>query len=592
MTLSFNLHSKFFFIIITGLLLSCSAPKPELLQPVNVTDITVDGEIGRRIDVTINKNLLAIDMEDQFLRHFRQQKEKPELRDDFCGIGMFIDGLVTFAAYKKDSSLTAFKDHIINELLHTQDSTGYMGVYTPPMRKKNWDNHESAYIIMGLVNDYHYFKNQNSLRAAQRLAENMVNHKDPYICGFEQALLALYRETGDKQYYKYCVNELGLPVFKGGSEHHSTHVYGYIARAYAQLLLYEMEPDPLLLYRSKAAIENMITFHAMDITGTIGSWEHWNNTCAGIGACGETCASAYALRMLGKLLQIERNSLYGDMMERIIYNALFAAQSPDGRQLRYFTPFEDERVYYPDDYFCCPNNFRRIMAELPAFIYYQAQDSIFVNLYNESQAELLINGNKTGLSQTTDYPASGKVIITVSPEKAETFTILLRIPSWCSDAHIGVNGVVVDAKPVRGHFYAINRQWRAGDEINLSLPMELRFISGTMEQYNRAALMRGPVVFCLSNEDNHNLLDARIRKQQILVDPQSISAVVADSRFRPGGAQYSVRALAIGGKTLQNTRLILSEFINPDGIKTFFDLPDSLFNKLVVEDEFLLKDKL
>jgi len=592
MTVTSNLLLKIFFAIITALLISCSDPKPELLQSVDVTNITVDGEIGRRIDLTINKNLLAIDMEEQFLRHFRHQKETPDLRDGFCGIGMLIDGLVTFAAYKKVSALVAFKEHIISELLQTQDSTGYMGVYTPSMRKQNWDTHESAYIIMGLVNDYHYFKKENSLCGAIKLADNMLNNHDPYICGFEQALLALYRATGDKKYYNYCINELGLPAFKGGSEHHSTHVYGYIARAFAQLLLYELESSPALLQKSKSAVENMITFHAMDITGTIGSWEHWNNTCAGIGACGETCASSYAIRMLGKLLQIERNSLYGDMMERIIYNALFAAQSPDGRQLRYFTPFEDERAYYPDDYFCCPNNFRRIMAELPTFIYYQAQDSIFVNLYNDSQAKIVPRGNNTVISQTTDYPTSGQVTITVSPEKPETFTILLRIPSWCSDAHIGVNGAELDTKPARGHFFGITRRWQQGDTIQLNMPMPFRFVAGTMEQYNRAALMHGPVVFCLGDTDNSKLLDAGSRKQCILADPGSLTTAEADNRFRPGGLQTSIQVIAIGDRPLVNTRLALTEFINPNGIKTFFDLPDSLFKQLVVEDEFMLKDEL
>lgn len=579
-----------FLVLISGMLFSFQKEKNDILHPLSVTDVHLDGEIGRRISLTIEKNLLAINIQDQ-LNHFRNQKSVPQLRDGFCGIGMFIDGLVSFAAYKNDPSLITYKEQIITDLIKTQDNSGYIGLYLPGSRKQLWDTHESSYIILALANDYKYFGKSESLNAAIKLADNMLKSKDKYTCGFEPALLALYKVTSDKKYLEYCLSELGLPQFKGGSEHHSTHVYGYLARAYAQLLLNDIAFDPQLFYRSKAAFENMITFHAMDVTGTVGSWEHWNNTQSGIGACGETCATAYELRMLDKLLQQEKNSVYGDVMERVIYNALFAAQSPDGRKLRYFTPFEDKREYYPDDYFCCPNNFRRIMAELPGFAYYKSDKGIYVNLYGSSKAKFQVHRTQVAISQQSDYPTSEKSNFQITLPKPTSFSLFLRIPSWCKNPQLMINNTPYTGEIKRGHFLEIKRKWNNNDRVSLNLSMNWRFVGGKMSQYGRATLLRGPIVYCLSNVQNNNLLDTKKIKQKIVIDPLSISDVEPDSLFRPNGIRCSATVYAIDGRFFKNTRLIFTEFIDPDGIKTYIDIPDSVFFNVVEDDEFMLKDE-
>jgi DUF1680 family protein len=569
---------------------SCKSPNPSALQTVQLSKVRVGGEIGRRMDISMKNNLLQIDIEEQFLGHFRQPSDTPQVRDGFCGIGMLIDALVKFSAYSNDSQIISLKNYLVDELIKTRDSDGYMGVYIKDRRKSGWDTHEGAYIITGLTNDYLYLGNQKSLEAARGLADYMISCDDGYICGFEQALLYLYKATSDKKYLEYCIGKLGLPVFKGGSEHHSTHAYGYIARAYAQLLLNEIQPDSSLLYRSNGLVEYLTTFHGMDITGTVGAWEHFNTTQEGIGSWGETCATAYEIRLLDKLLRIEKNSLYGDMMERIIYNALFAAQSPEGRDIRYFTPYEDTRMYYPDDYFCCPNNFRRIISELPEFIYYTSDEGIYINLYTPSTAAMRIGKQEVQVEQKTSYPSTGEIGISVSPKKTGKFTIFLRIPSWCDTPSLRINGKDYPGEIKKGHFLAIEREWVKGDSLGLTLPMPLRLIEGSMSQYGRVALMRGPLVYCMSNTNNEGLLDPALRKQKILIDPTTFSEMEPDTSLRPGGTMFSSILFSVNGKELKYTRMIFREFINPEGIKTFFDLPEGVPVK-VVPDEFLLKDE-
>ena len=119
-------------------------------------------------------------------------------------------------------------------------------------------------------------------------------------------------------------------------------------------------------------------------------------------------------------------------MERSIFNALFAAQSPDGRRIRYYTPFECSRAYFPGDTYCCPNNYRRIISELPTMIYYRAPHELTVNLYTASTAKVDLGGGlSVTVQQETDYPSSGRVLLKVDPSQPAEFSLRLRIPRWC-----------------------------------------------------------------------------------------------------------------------------------------------------------------
>ncbi len=577
----------FVFLTITVFILSSCKDerKHSGLKPLSLTSVKVLGEMGGRIDITIENNLKAIDIRNQFLKHFQNRKDTPDLRDGFCGIGILLDGVVKLAAYSRDPQMIRLKEKITDELIKTQSPDGYIGVYTDAMRKTGWDTHEGSYIITALVSDYNYFNNKHPLDAAEDLADYMIRSGDGYVCGFEYALISLFKATGKRKYLDYCINNLGLPAFRGGSEHHSTHVYGYLARVWAQLELYKIKPDPILLVKSKSAVEGMTTFDEMDITGTIGMWEHWDGSHEGTGACGETCASAYALRLLDDLMQVEKNPVYGDIMERIIYNALFAAQSPDGRKIRYFTPFEGQRSYYPDDYFCCPGNYRRIIAGLPEFIYYVSHEGIYVNLFTGSEAGLSLDNDSVHIAQSTFYPSDGTVIITVETAKPKRFTLFIRIPVWCNKAAVQVDGRPSTQKANPGTFMEIKREWTGTDTILLNMPLDWRFIKGRKRQYRKAALMRGPVVYCLGSERNRGLFHEKT-KREVTLDPRSLSGVKPDSAYRPGGTMCTANITEIGGQTSGvRNKPVFTEFIDPSGEMTYFSLPQSLYDSVTVDDE-------
>ena len=333
------------------------------------------------------------------------------------------------------------------------------------------------------------------------------------------------------------------------------------------------------------AVEFLTRKNGMAITGGAGQWEIWTDDQDGRGQLGETCATAYQIRVYDSLLRLRGEPVYGDLMERTIYNTLFAAQSPEGRRIRYYAPFEGERVYYHTDTFCCPCNYRRIVAELPEMIYYRWRTGVAVNIFTASEARLEAGGAKLRVRQETDYPSHGDVKVLLELSRPARFPLRLRIPAWARGASVTVNGGTAAAAPA-GRFAEIEREWHTGDRVNVSMPMKFRLVRGRERQAGRVALMRGPVVFCLNPSQ-----DAALAKMdgadlgRFALDPSSLEETKDDS-IRPGGVACRTGAWKPGYTTAAKPelRLVLTEFPDPNGRATYFRVRDL---GVAVEDELL-----
>jgi uncharacterized protein len=322
----------------------------------------------------------------------------------------------------------------------------------------------------------------------------------------------------------------------------------------------------------------LLNHNGMAVTGACGYRECWHDTQDGTSHLGETCATAYLLRLWDELLAREGSSLYGDLMERAIYNALFSAQSPDGRKIRYYVPTEGPRVYFPQDCYCCPNNYRRVVSLLPRYVYYATEDGVAVNLYTPSTAELqLPNDTVVTLRQETNYPSNGKVAIHVTPSNACEFSVRLRIPRWATEAKIAVNGEGLDQPCLAGSFVTLKRSWKKGDRIELDLPMPWRWIRGRRAQAGRIALMRGPLVFCVSRTGHDELKDVDLR--ELVVVPETLQGPVADDSIRPDGVACKVSAWGPEQwypHAKPEFELTLTEFADPRSEQTWFKVANPL----------------
>jgi len=580
------------------------------LFPLALTDVNIAGEIGRRLEVTIRNNLLALDPNRVFMDPFRMK----DRTSGYIGLGKLIDATVRFAAYTGDADVLKLKNYLIEETVLTQETDGYIGMFTPEERMWSlWDIHEIGYIIWGLIADYQFFNNELSLKAAVKAADYVIDRWSTMpeswgdqqvathvaVTGLERTMLALYKSTGEIRFKDFCINQRALPewnlgIVVGRRKGIEGHIYAYMARCLAQLELNRMAPNEKLLQQSHRALDFLTVNDGMTVTGGAGQWEIWTDDQDGGHALGETCATAYQLRVYEDLFRQSMDPYFGDLIERTVYNALFGAQSPDGRQIRYYTPLEGEREYFQGDSYCCPNNYRRIIAELPTMIYYRTlEGGVTINLFASSEGNIDL-GMKgvVNIIQETEYPNSGEVTIRLKPSLPVEFPLFIRIPLWAKGSAVFINDTSWDGPVREGNMIKIDRKWHKDDKIKVEMPMEWRYVKGRLRQAGSVAIMRGPMLFCLNPEKNPDVDFEELSSQELgrlIIDPASIEGPFNDSTVRSGGMACRIGAWreghGMGGK--HNMSLLLTEFSDPGGKATYFKIRDMSMSE---DDELIRKN--
>lgn len=562
------------------------------LSHVDLDAVRAGGEIGRRIDVTVANNLLVLDVDNDFLKPFQEKSHG----EGFVGLGMLIDAMTRLACHTGNADLIARKEYVVDAAIAAQETGGYLGMMQPDARiKKLWDVHEMSYLVLGLTSDYELFHQDRSLEAARKLADYLVtrltetpppgvfdcdlNPAMP-ITGLADAFLYLSEQSGDARYKDFCLNVLDIagwrkPIVKGRFGPIDGHVYAYVDKCLDQLRLDPDGRNPALHEESKKVLDFILNQEGLTISGACGDHECWHDTQAGTTNLGETCASTYLLKFYDELMRQSPEPLYGDLMERTVFNTFFGAQSPDGRRIRYYTPFEAPRTFFTGDTYCCPNNYRRGLADLPQYIIYRAKDGLLVNLYTACTIETTLpDGRAIRLRQETAYPNAGHVILHLDAPDGEPFSVILRIPQWCRDARVTVNGASIEETPKSGSFCTIRRAWRAGDTLDLELPMPWRLVKGRRAQVGRIALMRGPQLFALNPACNEGM--EGIQPRLLTLDVDSIEGPFPDDTVRPGGLSATVQVWDPGawypGKT--SRQLTLTEFADPGVEETYFHVPN------------------
>ena len=458
-------------------------------------DVVVEGEIGRRMVVTLDKMLCHTDIEGSFARHFKNRKSQPEVPGGFVGYGMFLDALVKAAAHGIGGEKTVdVKTRILAELATAQSPDGQITIFKD--KPGFWDAHEGAYLIQAYVNDYRWYGCLASLGTACRLADSLIARKVPKTLGSETAFLLLAEATKDEKYRDWLCGEgmieADIDVYdRSLTVNGVQHVYTWLARAFAQLSY-----DPLLCAASDAAFRRARRGF-MSVTGSITGQPHWgeqwDDSQVGLGKWGETCASAYLMRLSSKRMESDPRPYYGDLYERVMYNAFFSAQSSDGLKYRYWTPFNESPAWYGRDTYCCPNNYKREVFEIPDAVFYRGDDCLVVNIYTSA----MLRHEVFDVVMKTDYPDEGEVNIRV---KMNASKLRLRIPAWCSMAEVRVGCDAAVCAP--SGWFDIVRDFKTPVNVRLMMPMPARIVRGTKAQEGLGAVLRGPCVYALDPKLN------------------------------------------------------------------------------------------
>ncbi|KNC95109.1 glycoside hydrolase family 127 protein [Trabulsiella odontotermitis] len=240
----------------------------------------------------------------------------------------------------------------------------------------------------------------------------------------------------------------------------------------------------------------------------------------------ESCASIGLMMFARRMLEMEADSQYADVMERALYNTVLGGMALDGKHFFYVNPLEVHprslRFNHIYDHVkpvrqrwfgcaCCPPNIARTLTSLGHYIYTPREEALYINLYVGNSVEIPVGDQALRLQISGHYPWQETIRITIDSPEPVTHTLALRLPDWCAEPQVMLNGDE-PPKTIRKGYLHITRRWQQGDTIQLTLPMPVRRIYGNpllRHVAGKVAIQRGPLVYCLEQADNgdalHNL---------------------------------------------------------------------------------------
>jgi DUF1680 family protein len=380
-----------------------------------------------------------------------------------------------------------------------------------------YPGHEIA--EMALIRLYAITKEQRYLNLAKYFIDE--RGKAPLYFEEETKRNGNYFHWKDS-YMQYQYYQAGKPVREQfAAEGHAVRaVYLYSGMADVARLT----GDQQLLEVCKALFAN-IAQKQMYITGAIGqsaygeafSYEYDlpNDT-----VYGETCAAIGLAFFARRMLEIVPRAMYADVLEKTLYNGIISGMALDGRAFFYVNPLEalpeaslkdrlmhhvkiERQKWFPCS--CCPPNIARIISSLGSYVHSLNTDTLYTHLYLGNEAQFIIGGKAVFLKTETRYPWEGRVdIIFTEASGAAFFTYGLRIPGWCQSYTLELNGEKIGAA-VQDGYALIKREWKSGDRVTLIFDMPVMLVESSphvRENRGKAAVMRGPVVYCLEEADN------------------------------------------------------------------------------------------
>lgn len=485
-----------------------------------------------------------------------------------------------------------------------QGADGYLNSYVQAGFEQRWDNlvmsHELyciGHLIQAGVAHQRCTGRADLLEVARRAADCVVRdfgenqRKDtdghPVI---EAALVELYRQTGAREYLDLAlqlINVRGFGVLnpKGhfDSQYYQdatpvrqqTTVVGHAVRALYLLAgvvdVYLETGDRALLDSAVRQWESM-TATKLYLTGAVGS--RFDGESFGDEyelppdlVYGETCASVASIMVAWRLLLATGESRFADAMERTLYNLVAASTSVDRNAFFYNNPAQrrtarpaapaqgrHQRAEAPGtrpawfNCSCCPPNIMRTIAALGGYLATDTDAGVQVHQFLPASIATGTGGRTRRLHMSTRYPVAGTVEITVAETDSTQWTLSLRVPGWCRDASVTVNGELVTA-PVNDRGYLeVDRVWRPGDTLvyTMAMPLRLTVAHPAVDAvHGMVAVERGPIVYCFESPDQPDgvdlnrvelRLDRPMAEQPRALLGQSVAAVIAPAVARDDGA--------------------------------------------------------
>ena len=515
-------------------------------EPADFRETTYDGWIADRMKINVEKRLLKLDL-DMILEPFANRPGPQWWAGEH--VGKYLHAATYAWRFTGDDRLKERMDYAVKSLVATQLANGYLGTYKESDQFGQgdglgwdgpvWDVWTHKYNLIGLLTYYQATGNESALEASKRAADLMYEtlvvkkrsmrlasaHMGMAATSVLQPMAFLYRLTGEQRYLDFChyviesweeenkaetwMYEDGCQLLTSLLEHGNVYktanrkAYEMLSNLVGLLELYRVEPDERYLTACKNAWKDIAT-KRLYITGTASYHEQFtpDHRLPPGEATGEGCVTVTWLQLTTHLLELTGQVQYADELERTVYNALLAAQSPHTGEVAYFVPLIGQRWYGDRDrkmdpeITCCASSIPRGIAMIPRFASGTLNGKPALLQYIPGKHALHYgvgeNRKNVTLHIRGDYPETGDLDIEVELEETTKFPLVLRVPAWAKGFEVTVGGKTY--RPSRKRLLEIRRKWSPGDMIHVKIPIAIRVIPDGDKTTDSVAFARGPQV--------------------------------------------------------------------------------------------------
>jgi Uncharacterized protein conserved in bacteria len=544
----------------------------------------LDGPFKHAMDLD-QAYLLALDPE-RLLRTFKINAGLPttaaplggweapggELRGHF--IGHYISGCAMMYASTGDPQVKARGDAVVKGLAECQAKlgSGYLSAYPETFfdrverRQQVWAPYYTMHkILAGLEDMYVYGDNQQALEVAKKYGdwfiarnarltdEQMQNMLGEEHGGMNEALANLYALTGEDKYLKIALrfnhyDVIGPAMVKqdpmaNRQLHANTQIPKFIGTARE----YEMTGD----YAFKTAsltFWNVVVSNRSYVIGGNSDGEQFSppNRMSQMGPkTTETCNTYNMLKLTRHLFCWNPQVAYADYYERALYNHILASQNPDTGMMCYYVPLRSgsEKTYNSpnNDFWCCTGTGVENHAKYGDSIYFRSgKETLYVNLFIASE----LNWKDAGIKvrQETRYPDESSTKLIFTCDQPVKLKVNLRHPYWAVAGYeVRVNGEKQNLASAPGSWAVLDREWKSGDLIEISMPFSLH-TEAFKDKPDRFAFMNGPLVLAAP-------VDTRKAFPVVVADEKAVLASLKPAANSPNTFTGSADVFRIPGVT-------------------------------------------
>lgn len=534
---------------------SCSSQKGETAfqknDPVNFSKVKIEDNFWLprmkvHAAVTLPACIHQCEVETQRVKNFAitagmEEGEFKGLFYDDSDLYKMLEGASYSLMNNPNPQLEKKLDEIIEKIAKAQMPDGYLMTYYQlgnlDERWTDMNKHEMyccGHLIEAGIAFYNATGKRTLLDVAIKYADHIDNTfgegKRVWVPGHQEielALVKLYRITNEERYLKlshWLLEQRGrdLADWKAKDYYQDlvpvkdlSKIGGHAVRA---MYMFTGMADLVSATHDTTYVTaldrlwNDVIYTKMYLTGGIGSSRKNEGFTEDYDlpnedAYCETCASVGMVFWNQRMNMLKGDGKYVDILERSMYNGANAGMSLSGDLFFYVNPLASLGNHHRKPWYgtaCCPSQISRFLPSIGNYIYATSQNAAWINLFVQSETKVDIANTSVGINQRTEYPWDGKVSIDITPEKPTNFDVKLRLPIWCKQYTLKVNGEEVKADN-NLQYLVINRKWEKGDKIEFNMDMPVEVVAAdprVKANIGRRAIQRGPIVYCLEEVDN------------------------------------------------------------------------------------------